>query len=278
MLNLPLFYKIKDKISPMLKSKIEKFIENIPAIPKNVQVCAKFLEEGDLNKAAKSALKDPAFSHYLVALVNKPIFGLRHEVKDIEQIFGILGIEKASQVVNAYYAKLILPKSWKVFGITNSDFQMLQASLIRNWNKILDHENQNSMPLASIISLLPASIIICEEIFEENIEEVRLLKLQKNMSYDEILYKMSGYKLFDIFILICRKWELSEASIKFVEYISKKTEDNTNFSKLAKYIHLLMFFELSKPKYIEAGLNDFIEFDVEFVSEVYEDFMQIVEE
>ncbi len=261
----------------MLKRKIEKFIENIPAIPKNVQQCAKFLEEGDLNKAAKNALKDPAFTHYLITLVNKPIFGFRDQITNIEQIFSILGIEKASQIVNAYYAKLILPKSWKVFGITNSDFQILQTSLIHNWNKILNHENQNSISIASVVSLLPASIVICENIFEENIDEVKLLKLHKNMSYDEILYKMSGYKLFDIFMIICKKWELNENSIRFVEYISKKNEDNTNFSKLTKYIHLLMFYELSKPKYIEAGLNDFIEFDVEFVSEVYEDFMQIVE-
>ena len=38
-----------------------------------------------------------------------------------------------------------------------------------------------------------------------------------------------------------------------------------------------MFYELSKPIYIEAGLNDFIEFDIEFVQSVYEKFMQIVD-
>jgi len=261
----------------MIKSKIEKYIDNIPAIPKNVKECAKYLQEGDLNKAAKSALQDAAFSHYLIKLVNKPIFGLRYEVKDISQIFGILGIEKASQVVNAYYAKLILPKDWELFSITNNDFQALQASLIHNWNKILNEENQNKISLASVVSLLPASIIICEEIFEENADEVRLLKTQKDMSYDKILYKMSGYKLFDIFIIICKKWDLGEESIRFIEYIAKKIEDETVYSKLARYIHLLMFYELSKPIYIEAGLNDFIEFDIEFVQSVYEKFMQIVE-
>lgn len=272
-----MFYKIKDRISLMIRSKIEKYIDNIPAIPQNVKECARYIEEGDLNKAAKSALKDNAFSHYLIKLVNKPVFGFRNEIKDVEQVFGILGLEKASQIVNAYYAKLILPKSWRVFSITNSDFQALQASLIHHWNMILNEENQNRISLASVISLLPASIVICEEIFEEHIEEVKLLKLQKDMSYDEILYKMSSYKLFDIFIEICKKWELQDETIKFIEYIAKKIEDETILSKLARYIHLLMFYELSKPVYMEAGLNDFIEFDIEFVQDIYEKFMQIVE-
>ncbi len=260
----------------MIKTKIEKYIDSIPAIPQNVKECAKYLEEGDLNKAAKSALKDSAFSHYLVKLVNKPIFGLRHEVKDLSQIFGILGIEKAAQIVNAYYVKLILPSSWELFSITNSDFQALQTSLIYNWNRILNEENQNTIALASVISLLPASMIICEEIFKENAKEVELLKMQKDMSYDKILYKMSGYKLFDIFIMICKEWELSNDSIRFIEYISKKIEDETMLSKLARYIHLLIFYEISKPVYIEAGFSDFIEFDIEFVQNIYEKFMQIV--
>ncbi len=261
----------------MIKSKIENYIENIPAIPKNVKECALYLQEEDLHNAAKSALKDPAFSHYLIALVNKPIFGFRNEIKDIFQIFGILGIEKAAQVVNAYYAKLILPKSWKLFSITNSDFQALQTSLIYNWNKILDYEHQNKIYLASVVSLLPASLTVCEEIFQDNLEDVKLLKLQKDLSYDDILFKISGYRLFDIFIIICRKWELSQESMEFIEYISKKIENDTILSKLAKYIHLLMFYELSKPKYIKAGLNDFIEFDIEFVQDVYENFTKIVE-
>jgi len=262
---------------PMMKEKIEQYIKDIPAVPENVRECVKYLQTGELSKAAKSASNDSAFSYYLIQLVNKPIFGFSHEIKDIQQVFGILGIEKALQIVNAYYAKLILPKKWKVFAITNAQFQALQANLIHSWNKILSYENENNISLTSIISLLPASIIVCEEIFEDSIEDVELLRTQKALSYDEILFKMSGYRLFDIFAIICKKWELGDNSMKMIEYISKKIEDDTTFSKLAKYIHLLMFYELSKPIYVKAGLNDFIEFDVEFVKDVYEKFMQIVE-
>jgi len=261
----------------MIKQKINRFIDNIPAIPKNVRECASFLEQGDLNKASIKASSDIAFVRYLINMINKPIFGFRNEVKDVSQIFGILGVKRASQVVNAYYATLIFPKKWKVFKMNNNDFQLLQSMLIYNWNKILDFTKYNHIHIASVVSLLPASLIVCEALFEDNIDDISLLKEYQNISYDEILYKMSGLRLFDIFIQICEKWELNDESVKLVEYLSQKKDDNSILSKLARYLHLLIFFELSKPVFIQAGVNDFIEFDIEFVQDIYDNFLKIVE-
>ncbi len=261
----------------MIKEKIDKFLKNIPAIPENVRKCAFYLEEGDLTKASYEASLDLAFSNYLINIINKPIFGFTNYVKDIKQIFSILGIERASQIVNAYYASLILPKKWKVFKINNTDFQFLQSNLIFYWNKILNHLNYNHIYISSVVSLIPGSLVVCEEIFEENYEDIILLKEHQSISYDEILYKISGLTIFDILKQICIKWELNEKSIKFIDYFSKKIEDETMYSKLAKYLHLLVFYEISKPEYIEAGINDFVEFDIGFVQDIYEDFSKIVE-
>jgi len=52
----------------MIKQKINRFIDNIPAIPKNVRECASFLEQGDLNKASAKASSDIAFVRYLINL------------------------------------------------------------------------------------------------------------------------------------------------------------------------------------------------------------------
>ena len=261
----------------MLKDKIKSFIDEIPPLPESVKECVKIIEEGDLIKAADSASKDPAFKHYLLSLVNKPIFGFQKEIKDIHQVFGILGAKRSYQIVNAYYAKLISPKKWSVFSLNSNDFQLLQSSLIHNWSKILEYEKYNNMHISSVASIIPASFVICEKLFEESIEEVKLLKEQKNISYDEILYKLSGLKIFDIFIMICKEWDLNDESIKLINYLNKKIEDKSIYSRLAKYLHLLIFYEISKPLFIKAGLNDFIEFDTEFIQEVYDNFMDIIE-
>jgi len=42
-------------------------------------------------------------------------------------------------------------------------------------------------------------------------------------------------------------------------------------------MHLLLFFTLSKAEFIEAGLNDFIDFQIEYVNDIYDDFATIME-
>ena len=42
-------------------------------------------------------------------------------------------------------------------------------------------------------------------------------------------------------------------------------------------MHLLLFYELSQPMFINAGLNDFINFEIEYVSDIYDDFAQLME-
>ena len=41
-------------------------------------------------------------------------------------------------------------------------------------------------------------------------------------------------------------------------------------------MHLLLFYELSQPLFIEAGLNDFIDFQIDYVGDIYEDFSTVM--
>ncbi|NPA74161.1 MAG: histidine kinase, partial [Epsilonproteobacteria bacterium] len=259
------------------KDRIEKFIKDIPAIPENVKKCADLIEEGELVKAANVAALDHAFVGYLLDVINKPIFGFGCHIRDIHQVFGILGVEKSFRVVNAYYASLILPKKWEVFDMDNADFRLLQSNLIYHWNKISSALECEDLHIASVVSLLPASLAVCEEIFKSDVEDIKLLKSHKNISYDDILFEMTGMRIFDIFDIICKKWELHQEALRLIEYLSSKNDDGSLFSKLAKYLHLLMFFELSKPKFIKAGVNDFVDFDTSFVEDIYPDFIRIIE-
>ena len=42
-------------------------------------------------------------------------------------------------------------------------------------------------------------------------------------------------------------------------------------------MHLLLFYELSQPEFITAGLNDFVDFQPEYISDIYEDFASLME-
>ena len=41
-------------------------------------------------------------------------------------------------------------------------------------------------------------------------------------------------------------------------------------------MHLLLFYELSQSPYVEAGLNELLDFNVDFVQDIYESFAQVV--
>lgn len=256
---------------------IANYIHTIPSAPTVVRETLQFVRGGDLIKAAKCAEEDPALKLYLRTLVNRPIYGFRNEVHDISQIFGILGISTAQQILYHYLMTLLAPKEWKLFRLDHHAFYDLQASLSRKWEKILRHLSLLNHDTESAITLLPASIIVCDALFAAHKSEVDQLRSVKALDYNTILVRMSGQSLFDLSTIIAEKWEMSPFISRIVHAASGLDHDlNDNEKMLAQWMHLLLFFELSQGTYIQAGLNEFIDFQIDFVTEIYESFMQVV--
>jgi HD-like signal output (HDOD) protein len=260
------------------KEKIYEYIEQIPPLPDTLKECKDALENKvDLIKAAGIASTDPALMHYLRNIVNKAAFGFKTEVKDAHQIFGILGLERSLQIINSYLFSLITPKRWSVFEMDDQKFFSLQSELIELWNKILSYEKCSDKHIAQTVTVIASSIIVCEELFKDNLEDFLLLKETKNISYNKILKKLTGFSLFDISIMICEKWELPKKDVLILKILENKdAKCDKQYLRFAKFLHLLLFYLFSKAEFLESGLNDFLDFDTEFVAEIYEDFMSIL--
>jgi HD-like signal output (HDOD) protein len=260
------------------QERILLYIQNIPPAPTVVKQTLDYVRIGDLTKAAKCAEEDPALRLYLRTLVNRPIYGFRNEISDLPQIFSILGISTAQQILYNYLLTLLAPKEWALFKLSSQEFYDLQASLSRKWAKILTHLNLLSPDTESAITLLPASIIVCDALFGECKNEVEQLRSVKALDYNTILFRLSKRSLFDMCTEIAQKWELSAAIARIV-HASSGLDHNIDPKDrvLAQWMHLLLFYELSQSTYVAAGLNEFIEFQIEFVQDIYESFMQVVE-
>ncbi len=257
---------------------IERFIEKIPPAPKAIKETIGFLRAGEIGKAAKAAKEDLALSSFLRNLVNKPIYGFQNEVKDIAQMFLILGVSKSLQVLYNYLLNLISPDKWSFFKLNKKSFNDLQDELSVSWSKILRYLKIEDKEIESAISLLPSAVIVLEALFNDKKENVEIIRNTKDLDLDTILQRLSGYRLFDICEMIARKWEMDQKVIRIIKAASgKENIEEGEEKKLGKWMHLLLFFILSRPPYIEAGLNDFIEFNVEYVSDIYEEFMQVME-
>jgi hypothetical protein len=173
---------------------------------------------------------------------------------------------------------VLVPKQWELFHLTHQEFYDLQAALSAKWTKILTHLSLLNRESESAITLLPASIIVCDALFGAHKSEVEQLKSVKALDYNTILYRLCRSTLFDICTQIALKWEIPPLISRIVHAASGNDQDLKPTEKvLAQWMHLLLFFELSQGTYVSAGLNEFIEFKIEFVQDIYETFMQVVE-
>lgn len=257
--------------------KLNSYIEKVPPAPQALRDTLHLLNLGDLTKAAKVAANDLALSSYLKTLMNKSIYGFRNEVSDISQIFGILGVSGSQQAVYNYMISLLSPTKWSLFKLNATRFHNLQAELSVNWKKILTHLAINDKDIESAITLLPASIIISEALFSEKIEDVKLLRSASAIDLNTILKRLCGMDLFDICEKIAQKWEMQKSIANIVQASSGiKPQEDKNIDTLGKWMHLLLFYTLSQPRFVEAGLNDFIDFQVEYVMDIYDDFSNVI--
>lgn len=260
------------------KEKIDGFIERIPPASKVLKETLTLLRNGELVKAAKAAEGDQALRSYLKNIVNKPIYGFKNEVTEISQIFGILGVSLSQQSVYNYMISLLSPKKWVLFKLNYSLFHELQAELSKEWEKILKYLHVEEKEIYGAISLLPSSIIVAEALFAQNIQNVNLLRSTKALDYNTILFRLCEMDIFDICQEIAKKWELDDMIGRIVQASSGiKPQKDEKIDMLGKWMHLLLFYELSKAPFIEAGLNDFIDFQIDYVGDIYDDFASLME-
>ncbi len=260
------------------KEKIDDYIEKIPPAPDTLRKTVFLLNNGELHKAAVVAQSDLALSAYLKSIVNKPIYGFKNEVSDISQIFGILGATGSQTTVYNYMINLLSPNKWLLFKLNATSFSSLQDTLSLQWKKILQHLEIKDKDIENSITLLPASIIVSEALFCEKIEDVQLIRSAKSIDYNTILVRLAGVDLFDICEQISNKWEMSNKIATIIQAASGiKPLSDESINILGKWMHLLLFYELSQPTFVEAGLNDFIDFQIDFVSDIYEDFASLMD-
>ena len=261
------------------QDEIRNYISSIPPSPKILKEVLAHLATGELSKAAHTAAEDPALKLYLQNIVNKPIYSFKNDVKDINQIFGILGLTQAKQIVYNYMISLLTPKKWDLFDLNDRSFSEIQDNLSLQWKKILEHMQIEDNDIYTSISLLPASIIVCEALFKSKQDNINLLRASNNLDYNTILQRLSGMDLYDLCQEIANAWELPEITSAIV-VASKGDKENLSeeVEKLSKWMHLLFFYQLSQPVAASAGLNDFIEFNIEYVQDIYEEFQDLMME
>ena len=255
------------------KKELEDYISKVPPRPEIIKRTLDEVEKKDLRKAGQIAKEDIILVRYMQNLINKPIFGLKHRITDITQIFTILGTDSIYELLHHYLSSMISPKEWKVFNLTTDNFRELQANLSFYWKKILEYEKIKDKEISSAITLLPTVIIVCDELFHNSKEELYILSDSAVIDYDFLLYTLTGSHLYELSVRIGEYWKFPEKSLDIIKASLKDPKCvDENSIRLGQWMHLLLFYVLSKPIFMNSNLNTFIKFDIDYIQPIYKDF------
>ena len=257
--------------------KIAEYIDSVPPLPETLRKTLDALRKGELAQAAKTAAGDPAMMHYLRQVVNSAAYGFRSELKDASQIFSALGTERAKQLLYAYMVSLLMPKKWGYFTIDANGFRQFQTDLIRKWETIVKHEGADEKYL-SAAAIMSAGIVVADAIFGDHASDVALLRESGDYDLDTILERVSHLRFEQLVTAIAVKWDVEEEVRKLVAMAFGKEDCpiEDRLCELARMLHLLLFYELSRPLMLNAGANIFIAFNPEFADPVFDKFQEIM--
>ena len=256
---------------------IAEYLAQVPPMPETLRNTLAALEKGELAEAARAAASDEAMVQFLRRVVNSAAYGFRNELKDTNQIFSALGVERAKQLLYAYMVTLLAPKTWRFFRLDGADFTRFQTDLMRRWEKILRHEGADERFL-SAAAIESAGLAVADAIFGDHAEDVALLQQNAEVDLDTILEKVAGMRFDRLLETVAEKWEVEEDVAKLVRlsFAKEPCDENEPVCRLARMLHLLLFYELSRPALMAAGANAFVSFEPEFVAPVMESFEEAV--
>lgn len=260
------------------KEEIQHYLKNVPALPNVVRECLTHLQNGELDKAAAAAKSDQKLIHYLKQVVNSAAYGFRNKLEDEKQIFSALGSHKAKQLVYAFMIDASSPSQWSYFELTKNEFKSLQIEMIKDFNTILRSYKLENTPYQSASSIICAAVVVADQIFGDRKEDVAIVQQSQDLTLDQILQRISGYSFANLIAYVAKLWEAEEdvQQLLILSFGQKKCEGQV--CELAKMMHLLLFKTFSKPLFIKAGLNDFIELKVDFIENIYENFNKVMDE
>ena len=248
------------------KDEIKKYLSQVPPIPEPALNTLKHLKKGELKKAAIEADKDFVLKKQIEDIVNSAYFALPNKVEDTVQLFTLIGLEMAKNLVYSYIVSLLEPKEWKIFNINFKDFQAEFLSIYEKY-MLLEFGKETYKKYSEIGAIIPVSVCVCDMLLGKRKEKLDLLLSSAPLEIGTVLKRISGVTLFEIAAMIGEIWELDKEKCEMIKN-SECLECNNKISALA---HFLFFYLVSKPQFID--LNSLIAFNpkcIEYIPKTYE--------
>jgi len=262
------------------KSKVLTYIDQIPSSQEVIQKAITLLNAGNLEDTASLLQSAPAIVGYLQDMSKKGVFPIQEKNPSTIMVLTFFGSKKSKALLYTYLISVMLPKKWRIFKMDNNLFFELNADLVHLWEKILKKESpKNINRYIAASSLITASVAICDSIFGDNEDDINTLRSISEIDFNGLLKYLTDMSIFDIAKIVGEKLAFDSEVIEIIDYASglSKNNDTSEIVRLGKFLHLLLFFTLSRSHYIKAGLNNFLKFNSDSVVSILEEFNTIAE-
>jgi hypothetical protein len=251
------------------KEEIKEYLNSIPPIPQSVNNCLKYLKQGELKKAALEAQKDIVLKKQIELVVNSAMFSLPNKVEDTVQLFTMIGLEMAKNLVYSYLVTLLKPKKWQIFNINFHDFQ---AAFMKMYEDFMIYEfgEKTYKKFSEIGAIVPISVCVCDSLFGKRKDDVDLILSSAPLDYATLLKRMTGLSLFGLAAKIAEIWDLEEEKTKILAL----AECQKCKEKVAALTHVLFFYLTSKKHFMD--LNSLIEFNTNAINLIPKTYERII--
>jgi HD-like signal output (HDOD) protein len=241
---------------------IKNYLSKVPAMPEDIRLCIKYLNDNDLKNASNSIKNNLILKKHIESIVNSAYFSLPNKVTDITQLFTLLGVETAKSIVLTHLVSLLQPKEFQIF--KKLDFNSFQADFLNTLKEgiILECGESVYKKYAESLAIIPATICIIDDILSQRKDEMNLIRESSELSYGDLFYRFTKITLFGLASKVAAIWELDndiQNVIKKSECMDCKIEEE--IKKLSATIHLLLFKVVSKQEFME--LNSLVRFNIQ---------------
>ncbi|MCW1360347.1 HDOD domain-containing protein [Campylobacter sp. US33a] len=207
-----------------MNEKLLKSVETLPPLPETIHKLKKYIDEERTNiqtdKVAQIIQADPLVTAKLLQLANSPFYGFSREVKTINQVVTLFGINNIKNIILADSIRSNFTIDVSPYGLDTQKFIQTcneEAGFISEW--LLEEDKQLSYLLVPCAMLLRLGMIIFSNFLIQNHKDKEFLETLKQNNFRDITMienQFLGVDHLSFLGFLFYRWDFDEILIESI--------------------------------------------------------------
>lgn len=227
-----------------MKETILNKIKKLPPLPDTIIEIEKIYQENPDNifdLIAKILEKDPILTAHIIKEANSPLYGLRNEVKTINQAISLFGMATIRGFVLSTILKNNTKANLSPYNLTSTQFLELakiKQAIAFNWLKKINVKLAGEVgTMAFLVEI--GKVVLSEYFNEENKGDVlkeKLFSIEELLSEEKFLTETTSIELSSE---IFKKWNFNKNFVDIIKYSENPKEAPVELELMAKMLYII---------------------------------------